>query len=240
MGLERVELVLDLEQRLGIQLPDDQTFNARTVADLVAAIIACEPTSTAPCPTMQTFVRLRRELMDRAGIPRDKIRPRTRLDKLFPAGKSKLWHKLAEYEPRLLGLTRLPHTEAAVFQEFWSLSALAFGVMASFNLLVVLLGDPYLLPYLTLPVLIVLTAVCYRRNNPTPPPPLQFPEGVQTVGELTRFLAPRRSASGAQPDTLAGRRMVVLNHVRASISAVTARPITSITEETELVRDLGM
>lgn len=77
MGLDGVEIVLEIEDLFGISIPDDRAEKCDTVGKTVDCIVdlllqkpACKPV----CPSAHTFRQLRRELWVRCGTPRTLVR----------------------------------------------------------------------------------------------------------------------------------------------------------------------
>ena len=60
MGLDTVELVMDVEDHFGVILPEDDSQRIRTIEDLADVILArIVASSVVPCPTMRAFFELR-------------------------------------------------------------------------------------------------------------------------------------------------------------------------------------
>ena len=60
MGLDAVEMVMDVEDHFGIAIQDSEAEQLLTVADLVALIQSrIEVAHLAACPTLSSFLRLR-------------------------------------------------------------------------------------------------------------------------------------------------------------------------------------
>jgi acyl carrier protein len=108
MGLDGVEIVMDVEDHFGVSLRDTELADVRTVGDLVALVqdrIAA--THREPCPTLSAFLLLRkttREILadDAARLwPRDAVRTH-----LSPGQRRTLWNRLSELMGRPLSLRR--------------------------------------------------------------------------------------------------------------------------------------
>ena len=84
MGLETVELVMEVESTFSIKIEDREAGNVRTVGhlcDLVCRKLSGKPRSA--CMTAKAFFTLRRALQD-LGIERKKIRPDTPIEAILP------------------------------------------------------------------------------------------------------------------------------------------------------------
>jgi hypothetical protein len=85
MGLDGVELIMELEERFGIELPDDELEGTLTIADLHRLIAGKLAHREAwPCLTSVLFLRTRKALVDLTGADRRDISPRTDTAGLLP------------------------------------------------------------------------------------------------------------------------------------------------------------
>jgi hypothetical protein len=97
MGLDTVEIVMEIEETFGITIPDEDAEKIQTIGDAYRYIIARLefPEVPGPCLTSAAFCNFRRTLMKKMGITRSAIRPRTRMDELFPElDRRHTWFKL--------------------------------------------------------------------------------------------------------------------------------------------------
>jgi hypothetical protein len=68
MGLDVVELVMELEDRFGIDLTDEDLEGTQTVADLYRLVVSkLEHKEAWPCLTSVLFLRMRKALMELGG-----------------------------------------------------------------------------------------------------------------------------------------------------------------------------
>src|SRR5262249_16894428 len=82
MGLDTVELVMEVEEAFGITIPDQEAEKIQTVGDLYHYILATlggPPLTTPGCLSAAAFYRLRRQLMGRFRIERRRIQPASTL-----------------------------------------------------------------------------------------------------------------------------------------------------------------
>jgi acyl carrier protein len=100
MGLDSVELVMEVEEAFGIRIPDADAEWIRTVGELYRYVLAelDRPVLTTPgCLSAAAFYRLRRQLMGRFRVERRRIRPASPLDDLVPATDRRVeWQRLGE------------------------------------------------------------------------------------------------------------------------------------------------
>ena len=74
MGLDGVELVMEVEDHFKVILPDAECAQVRTVADLGALVISRLPRSGRTCPTARRFFDLRAHAMEATGLSARAIR----------------------------------------------------------------------------------------------------------------------------------------------------------------------
>ena len=100
MGLDTVELVMEVEERFGIELPDEELeLDIRTVGDLEQLISRrySEKCSTTDCNSQKAFYRLRKALVEELGLERKQIKPDTPTEEVFPeASRIDTWTKISK------------------------------------------------------------------------------------------------------------------------------------------------
>lgn len=101
MGLDGVELAMDVEDHFGITLKDTEAEGIRTVGDLVALIRSRMVAANAgACPTLSAFLTLRRVVRDMINDEVFRMRSRDSVASLFPPRlRRQLWRRL----PDILG-----------------------------------------------------------------------------------------------------------------------------------------
>ncbi|MEM6329450.1 MAG: acyl carrier protein [Planctomycetota bacterium] len=97
MGLDCVELVIEVEEHFGVTLTDQEVAGARTVGELQAILhqrLAGRRTSA--CQSLPWFLEVRRMAREAAGDPLLRIKPSTRVvDALGAAERRVLWSEMA-------------------------------------------------------------------------------------------------------------------------------------------------
>ncbi len=128
MGLDTVELVMEMERAFGITIPDEEAEKIQTVGQAHRYIVAMLSEQPGPepgpaCLTAAMFYRLRRQLMGCLRVERPRIRPDSALEDLFSKrGRRSAWQRLEEALGwRLPGLVR-PHWTWLV----WGVPAVGF------------------------------------------------------------------------------------------------------------------
>jgi hypothetical protein len=113
MGLDTVELVMEMEDRFGISIPDEDASRMVTVGDTLDYIVRKLqhrlPGGEDRCPSQRAFYRLRRDLVAAYGVPPRSVRPGSRIGALIPVGPARgTWTAFAQRLRLPLESTRLP------------------------------------------------------------------------------------------------------------------------------------
>ncbi len=103
MGLDIVELFMEVEDVFDIQIPDDRYVEVSTVGGLYDFIIEAKGEAVSlrnRCLSMVTFLMIRRALVAETKAARQSIRPRTSVDEALPTypayDRRALWDRLQE------------------------------------------------------------------------------------------------------------------------------------------------
>ena len=84
MGLEGVELIMDVEDRFHTSFPDAELERMKTVGDLYNFIMArIRSQHSTACPSAAMFYPIRRILVDQFNVERSLVRPSTLLESLI-------------------------------------------------------------------------------------------------------------------------------------------------------------
>ncbi len=96
MGLDLVELVMEVEEQFDVKISDSDYSEISTVGDFHKYICdAKEAMRPKHCLSSAAFLRLRRSLMSTLGIARDRVRLQTSLDDLIPRRRRRTsWDRL--------------------------------------------------------------------------------------------------------------------------------------------------
>lgn len=93
MGLDAVELLLATEQEFQVALSDEEASKCNTpdmLTDLVYSKL--RKSESEICPSMHGFYVIRKSMMDYFSLPREKIRPDSKLDDLIPKkNRGEIW-----------------------------------------------------------------------------------------------------------------------------------------------------
>lgn len=128
MGLDGVELVMEIEDYFGISIPDKDAELLHTVGGIHAYLcsrLKGRPVSLEPCASRPTFIRVRNVLQTKLGIDPRRFRPNARVSDVVPLRQ--LGRHLPELESKLgLRLPTLP-IDIRVFLSVSNLVAIAVG-----------------------------------------------------------------------------------------------------------------
>lgn len=102
MGLDTVELLLDVEECFGVTITNEsaaQLSTPRMLADHVAELLAIrspegDSASADACLGQRAFYRLRRILIAETGLSRNALRPDTPLAEVIPDRRWAAWRRL--------------------------------------------------------------------------------------------------------------------------------------------------
>jgi hypothetical protein len=220
MGLGGVELVIEVEERFGISIPDADAEKIDTVGRLTDYVLAATTQrQSSICQTSRAFYKVRKALTEQFGIPRPQVQLETHLVDLLPlTNRRKQWACLSsslEVRPQLV-LSRLVCA-------IW-----IFTTILTFAAVLAISKSPFLLIILTP----VIFALAYRASRPFAD---QFPKGMETVKELSLIackLPKNGDGSFTRPD--------VVLMIRSIVSAQTGVPMEKLTRETHFIRDLKL
>jgi hypothetical protein len=98
MGLELVELMMDVEDRFQVSLPEEELQGIATVGQLCDLLVrhVCI-TGEGPCLSSMAFYRVRKALGEVCGTPRNDVRPDSKLEQVVPReGRGERWAELGE------------------------------------------------------------------------------------------------------------------------------------------------
>src|SRR5688500_14994408 len=98
MGLDTVELVMEIEDEFGFRMPDADAEVIQTCGQLCAYLlhrIRPDTLGRTACPAARAFRFLRRELMAQVPLPKSSFRPGTKLSEVLPEPYRDRWPAIA-------------------------------------------------------------------------------------------------------------------------------------------------
>jgi hypothetical protein len=177
MGLELVELVLEVEEMFGIVVSDNAATQFRTVGQLYEYILeARRQERQVGCSTGRVFLQIRRVLTATTSTPRRAIRPSADLQVLLPPRiRRRVWSRLRQdVSGRLRGL-RLPYRLGPTIAWLCVVMGVAGSAVITPD---VGIGNAIVLGMTVTVVTLLLFQFASR------PLAVAFPRGVVTVGDL--------------------------------------------------------
>lgn len=243
MGLEMVEVVMELEDEFRISIRDEDLADVRTVGDLHDLIVAKLGLREldSVCITSHIFYALRRALTEVTGLPRDRITPATEVDELLPARQRprlwRLWRSRSGIRlPRLL----LPEPLETVVQVVIAVVTAGVAVTSLYawhhvtgswtgasTWMVVIGWIPAAAAYAAMRGLVSRWAHV-------------LPRQLQTLGDVVRDLVQHHDARGRQPrvshDTVT--RDTVWSRLVGTLARQPNVKRDAITRSTDLAKDL--
>ncbi len=97
MGLDSVEIVMEVENTFGIRIPDKDVEKILTVGDFHNLVWEyVKDSKSAKCKSQSLFYKLRKSLNETIQIPKEKINPATMLSDIIPKdNRRELWFNLS-------------------------------------------------------------------------------------------------------------------------------------------------
>jgi acyl carrier protein len=238
VGLEIVEIVMELEDHFGVRLEDDAMSRTRTVGDLARLVTERLPMveAGAVCLTARTFYQVRGVMEAEAKLPRRVVRPSAKLEEILPRGQRRraVWRAMSR-ELRNRGLVMAGLTWSRKVKRHMELIHPAMLVVWVFGSFTAFLATFWWLALtcmvLVLPALIVIvTSRIHRRFE------YELPDGVETVGDLVRRMVPRVVVDTEEQREAAGVK--VLQEVREILARQLNMNLEDVRAESRLVEDL--
>ena len=233
MGLDSVELAMELENRFRVRLSDAELSEVKTVAGLAAAVVRALPQgSSRRCTTAAACFELRRSFVAQAGVARQALRHGTRVEVVLPRNRRRFWKQLRRDVENVPPLS-MPPRAGSVFLWCCGIAFFAWfgGVMVMYGLSGTSLAVVCCL-FACIPLTGTVLLVAGLLST-------SLPRGIDTLGDLARVVAPVEVTF----DKLNKREAVqarVTQEVRRLTADFMGLPLESVQPESEFVRDLGM
>jgi acyl carrier protein len=227
MGLDSVEIVMEVEEHFGVTIRNEEAGGIRTVGDMVDLLEArIRRRETAECLSLPWFLKLRRLTREAAQRPELRILPATRIQDVLQADERKqLWIGLKEHLGAGLPELRRPTP----------LSALIVLVATASPVLLAISGITLQTSLSVASVLCAIGAVLLMKATQ------QFkvipPKGYQTFGEATLRLVGLEAATNGH---LTVDRELILCDLAAIVSKIVGVKPEQVTPEARFVEDLGV
>ena len=236
MGLDLVELVIEIEETFQIKVEDDQAARMRTVGDVADYIVARLPDrASETCLSAAVFYRLRRSLTELVGANRRAVAPRVETASLLPIDRRRAsWLQISTQ----LGW-RFPPLERPA----WVTRLLTLVVVVGY--LSTVMGLRWIDPVLrdhwgiaavaAIPAWILVARWCARFSRPLA---TVLPRGCETLGGLSsRLLHLNLGTISRELD--ATDREIVWSVLRGLVVEALGVKPEQVTREARFVEDLG-
>ncbi|MCH9655956.1 MAG: hypothetical protein K0U86_08420 [Planctomycetes bacterium] len=177
MGLDGVQLVMEIEEEFGITIPDSIYSELRTVGNLVDFCLErIHASKTVSCPSLTCFLSLRRLVRDVSKDPDLRIRPRDNIEEGLPeSDRKQFWRRLPEL---------LKTTPPALRRPPWLRKTLGLIVLG-FGVYLMALTPPWHIEVLIL-ICCATIALGIILHWSTIGLRTRTPEGYKTFGEITK------------------------------------------------------
>lgn len=222
MGLDTVELLLELEDAFGIKIPDNEATGLVTIGDIIDCVASkLGEASGQTCATASVFYQLRRDLVSRFGVTRLSVRPNTSWASLLtPQLFRRFWAKLRANE-ELLPSLRLSHRWILAIWVGATVGGVVFMYYSQSSFIAVVLTA--LLGLLAHRLSTCLAGIA--------------PQTCQTIGDTALFIAIRRPTKDIEHRMTTAE---IEKKVRLIISQELKVPIEKLERELKIVNDLGL
>ena len=231
MGLDGMELVMEVEETFGFSIRDEDAATFYTVGQLYDYILAHRFEGRQPgCLTSVAFYRLRRALISVLGIAKSDVRLASDMNTIIPARRRPVWSDLQE----AIGL-RLPELVRPVWVKGIATAVGGALVIAIFEFLGVRVGRAGVICAL----LIIPPLIIYLLYLGTKPCAVAFRPEFGTVGGLTKCIL-RKNYGAISDDCQRANVEEVWNTLRTLVGEQLGVSPNQVTKEARFVEDLGV
>lgn len=223
MGLDGVELVMEVEDEFKIALSNEEASQTTTVGQLVDLVFSrLRHDKREPCPSQHGFYVIRRHLIDLLAVERSVIRPDTRLEDLMPMiGRKRLWRRL------LRSITGTEDQWCKLVRPRW-MNLLVFLILPGLAFLGSLF--PHRVSWEGAVLGGVVLAIIL--GGVTTPFKTAFPTKFSQVKDLVKFVKTLDSRSWSREAVFEKIKPIIVRELNVKESAVTL--------EAHFVKDLGL
>ena len=234
MGLDAVELVMDVEEAFEFSIPDEGYAQMRTVGELHQYILRQLEVQHQlhaehrTCPSVPAFVEIRLAITSLLAIDRKFVRPSSQLASIIPRRlRRNIWQQLQEKAHINLPPLVLP----VGLRQLTRLASLGILIAAACGC-VSLLGLPGML--LALPICIGLSMALFAGSRPLA---FAFPSGFRTVADIVRAARPPHYPPQRQPPFAADSDAVWHKLVEIIVNVLAVSP-SEVRPSARFIEDL--
>lgn len=239
MGLDTVELVMEIETAFDVRFSDTEAQSCRTVGDVFDLILAKSPglRRNTGCLSGIAFYRLRRSCLPLLDAQRAEFRPRTALLRLIRQDDLPgVWSQLE----RLLGY-RLPPLARDPCLDRWARRSSVWLVACIMSAIVAAAIDERLAVLFAISAAYSLLFCLGCMAAEYLLPVSELPDDITTVGDLARSIRwhYRNEADASARQALDAATNAAWDRLVAIICKELAVEKEQVTPEADIVRDLG-
>jgi acyl carrier protein len=229
MGLDLVELIIEVEEAFGFSIPDYEASRITTVGDLYEYILKHRfQGKSEACLSSVAFYKIRKGMMSTWHIPRKEIRLSSKISSLIPKSHRSAWKDLEKTI-----LLQLPGLTRPI-----SLKILATLAIIGISIMVMIMLSTILNWFSLWPALFAAGATGYLLYKITEPFEINIPSAFSTVEKLTKKVL---SANYGKISDECNRSndKEVWQSLQTIISEFLAIRVIDIKKESHFVKDLG-
>ena len=219
MGLESVEIILSAEEEFGMDFPDEDLGEIRTTRQFADYIFARRQKDAVHCQSQAAFYHLRRALLALTGVPRQHLKPDSRIAGLLPqTGIRAQWKALG----RAINAKRMPRLRVRL--SLWLIPLVQLLVLGP--LLQWLAASPAVFWWASLSLLLANWAwLSFCLGD-------QIPHGLDTLRDLVPLVRIAKYQDMSREEILQRVTVIVANGLGLDLAEVLP--------DARLVEDLGM
>jgi acyl carrier protein len=223
MGMETVEIVLEVEETFGISITDHEAELVETVGELETLILSKMPSGGDVCTTQQTFYEVRRIAEAWPLFSRRRFKPSAPMRDVLPIGKAQdAWRELQRATQ--VSLPKLEHSQ-------WVQNTVGIACLSKLPLLLVAgtaEGRVSSRAFILLGVvgIVSLLFIVFA-------PRVEPPRTLRLVGDVVKLIALRRHGVGGSAGEL------VRQKVQVNVAEALGLPVDEVTPDARFIQDLG-
>jgi acyl carrier protein len=230
MGLDAVEIVMAVEDAFDIKLEESEAEKILTPRQLIDLVLTKTTTTTAEtCLTHRAFNLMRAALARSNTLPRKQVRPDASLRTAFPRPQRR-----AQLQQLAIALA-IPHPPELIRPEWLKACLVAFVALAG-------MATAFCFARSAFPswftALLAVAAAGYLGAVVTRPLQRDFPKGLDTIGDLARWVMAHKTDL-AIPETSAWTRDQVAARVREIVIEQLGCN-ANYREDARFIEDLGL
>ncbi len=229
MGLDSVELVLEVENTFGFSIPDEDAAGLTTVGKLYDYVLAHRFRGKQDaCLSSMTFYKLRRGLMLVLQVPRNSVRVSTEVSAIIPKHRRRSWRALEKATGFRLPFLRRPGWVVTL----GTVTAIGLGVATPALLGLKPFGGGVIVALLSMGLL------AYALFWLTEILAYEFPPDVATVGQLAKATLARNYQPIVAESKKSATDAEVWDMLQRIIGEQLGVRIDQLTKEANFVKDL--